>query len=54
MTDEQRMEFEQICEPLMAWLSANVHPHMTVIVTYDSAELVEGVVCHRTNKFVRD
>lgn len=29
-------------EPLVRYLQENYHPHTTVIVTYDSAELVIG------------
>jgi len=54
LTEEQRKSFEAASEQLMAWLSDNCHPHTTVILDYGSAELVEGIAAHRTEKFVKD
>lgn len=36
-------EFQKACEPLFEYLKNNHHPHMTVIITFNTAELVEGV-----------
>ncbi len=46
--------FEKAVEPLMKWLCENQHPHTTVIVTSNRAELVEGLQCHLTDKFIVD
>lgn len=43
MTDQKHKEFEELALPLMKWLNDNYHPHVTVIVTSASAELMEGV-----------
>jgi hypothetical protein len=47
MTNEKLEELKAMAGPLMSWLAENHHPHMTVIVTGESAELVEGVMCAR-------
>lgn len=54
LTEEQRNEFVAASEPLMKWLSDNCHPHTTVIVGYNRAELVECVTTHITAKFIKD
>jgi len=41
MTTESKT-FEEAVEPLMKWMSENIHPHATAIVTGTRAELVEG------------
>ena len=46
--------FEEVCRPLMEWLTTNKHPHTKVIVESDSAEMVEGVVCFKTDDYLRD
>lgn len=37
-----------------ATLALHMHPHATVIVENNSAQLVEGVVCYRTDEFIPD
>lgn len=39
--------FEHAAKPLIDYLAANHHPHTKVIVTSDSAELVEGYKMYR-------
>ena len=46
--------FEDAVEPLMKWLCENQHPHITVIVTANRAELVEGLQCHVNDEFIVD
>jgi hypothetical protein len=46
--------FEEAAEPIMKWMCENQHPHTTVILTGTSAELVEGLQSHLTNKFIVD
>lgn len=43
-SNDRTAEFEALVRPLMNWLGKS-HPHMTAIITYDCAELVEGVCC---------
>ncbi len=47
MTPKQRDTFDAAAKPLMDWLATNTHPHASVIVTSEAAELVEGVRCYR-------
>lgn len=46
--------FKDAVEPLMKWLCENQHPHTTVIVTGNRAELVEGLQCHVNDEFIVD
>lgn len=43
MTEDGRKEFEELARPLMKWLCEHCHPHVTVIITPTTAELLEGV-----------
>lgn len=51
---EEDASFNEAAEPLIKWLAENVHPHHTVIVTATGAELLEGEMCHKTDKFLVD
>lgn len=46
--------FEEVVKPLMKWLCENTHPHTTIIVRSNSAELVEGIKVIETNEFLID
>lgn len=35
-------EFEELVRPILKYLCENYHPHVTVIITPTTAELVEG------------
>lgn len=54
MTEEQKSQFEELSKRLIEWLCVNGHPHMTVVITPTSAELLEGVVGVQTTEFVTD
>jgi ABC-type phosphate/phosphonate transport system substrate-binding protein len=41
------LQLQQAAKPLMDYLKSLGHPHYTVIVTSDSAELVEGILMYR-------
>jgi len=47
-------EFEKAAEPLIKFLCDNFHPHVTVIVDCDSAQLSEGICFRKIDKFVKD
>jgi hypothetical protein len=53
-TDEQRERFELRTRDLMCWLCENGHPHMTIIITPTSAELLEGSIGIQSNEYVKD
>jgi hypothetical protein len=42
LTKDEFKSLEDAARPLMEWLSANYHPHATVIVSKDDAELLVG------------
>lgn len=46
-TPEERQELQEAALPLMEWLWENCHPHCTVIVDSERAELVEGLAIVR-------
>ena len=50
----KRRRFELAVEPLMRYLCHTHHPHAKAIVDSNSAEIVEGVRTHRTEKFILD
>lgn len=41
MTDQQRQEFEAVTRPVIEWLNANCHPHVTVVIEPTGAMLSE-------------
>ena len=47
---EKREEFIEVTNKLIKWLRKNGHPHMTIIVTQTSAELLEGQMAHSTEQ----
>lgn len=51
---ENKPSFEDACNPLIKWLCENKHPHTTVILTSNRAELVEGIQCYNTVKYILD
>lgn len=42
LTEEQQAEFETLTRPLLKFLCENCHPHVSVLVTPTTAELLEG------------
>lgn len=54
MDERQRDEFIKLAEPLMKWISENGHPHMHALIDNSSAQLVEGLIGHVNDSFVRD
>ena len=55
MSEEQRKAaFVAAAEPLIEWVAKNCHPHTTVVLDATHAELLEGAIVHRTEKFLRD
>lgn len=54
MTQEQKERFELRARDLMRWLCENGHPHMTIIITPTSAELLEGSIGIHTDEYLVD
>lgn len=36
-------EFRKLSEPLVKWLKENCHPHTTIIIDCNHAEVLEGL-----------
>lgn len=51
---ELQQEFERIARPMIEWLNAHYHPHITVIITPTHAELLAGEMAFQTFDYVRD
>lgn len=54
MNEEQIKEFQEVTRPVIEWLNANYHPHVTVLITQTTAELAEGVTAYTTHEYLRD
>ncbi len=54
MSNDQIREFEEVTWPVVAWLNANCHPHVTVVIQPTSAELMEGTTAYTTLDYLRD
>lgn len=57
MNEEQQKSFAEACEPLVKWFNDNptiVSPHSTAIVTYSSAELLDGRLGVKFDHLVKD
>lgn len=54
MDDPKRQEFEAVTRPVIAWLNANCHPHVAVVIEPTSAVLYEGEVAYTTLEYLRD
>lgn len=52
--EQEMKEFQEITKPVIKYLNDNFHPHVTVIITTNRAELVEGLKGFTTNEFVKD
>jgi hypothetical protein len=48
-------KFEELARPMVKYLCENYHPHVTVIITPTSAELLEGLkTIGRVDDYIRD
>ena len=43
LTEQERIEFDDISHLMIKWLCDHCHPHVSVIITSTNAELLEGV-----------
>ena len=53
LDNTKQNEFVEAAKPLMKFL-AEFHPHVTVIISSSSAELLEGVCSFITEEFIKD
>lgn len=54
LTEEQKKHFEKVSKPLIKFLAENFHPHVTVIVENNRAEILEGSASIIINEFIED
>lgn len=54
MNDQQQNEFEEVTKPVIAWINANFHPHVIVVIDPTSAVLSEGTLSFTTEESLRD
>ena len=47
-------EFQALCDPLIKWLNDNHHPHMSILIDTESAQLLEGQMAYFNRSFIRD
>lgn len=52
--EKRNSEFLEAAKPLMKLLAENYHPHVTAIITANTAELLEGIVGTGTDEFLVD
>lgn len=46
--------FEDMAETTIMYLNKNHHPHTEIRITNNSAEILEGIKSHITNKYIKD
>lgn len=54
ITKEQMAQFEEVSKPLVKFLNDNCHPHVYVIVSPTSAELMDGISRVKIEEFIKD
>jgi hypothetical protein len=54
LNKEKLKEFAEITEPIIAWMNSNLHPHNSIIINTDRAELLESSCLHITEKHIVD
>lgn len=50
--EELRKKFEELSQPLIDFINENYHPHATIIIDSNHAELLEGLMGFPNNKEV--
>ena len=46
--------FKEAALPMIKYLCENYHPHVSVIITPNTAELLEGLKAFKTDEYIRD
>lgn len=46
-------QFETLAKPLIKFLNDEYHPHVTIIITPGSAEILEGALGFTTEEFFK-
>ena len=48
-TQQQRAEFERMSKDLIDWLKKNTHPHTSIVIDCNHAEVLEGQMVFNNN-----
>ncbi len=54
MKPQKLKELEELSRPLIKFINDNYHPHVKIIIDGTSSELVEGLMCCRTEDYIND
>lgn len=54
ITEEQRKEFEEKARPLIKFLNDNFHPHVSVVIDCNRAQLFESIFSFTTDDYLKD
>ncbi|WP_156730691.1 hypothetical protein [Morganella psychrotolerans] len=52
--EQKDTEFEELIKPVMKYLAEKHHPHTSITVTSDRAELLESVAGFGTDEYLKD
>ncbi|UFH70561.1 hypothetical protein [Morganella morganii] len=52
--EQKDTEFEELIKPVMKYLAENHHPHTSITVTSNSAEMLESAQCVATDEYLKD
>ena len=50
----KREEFKELVDPVIKWINENYHPHVTIVITPNTAELLEGTIGYTTAEHIKD
>lgn len=53
MSEDQKKEFEELARKMMKFLCDNCHPHTSVAIDCNTAELSEGVIGFQTDEYIK-
>lgn len=54
MTTEKLAAFEKAVKPVMQYLAETHHPHTCLIITCDTAQLMEGLAGFQSEEYIKD
>lgn len=54
LINEKRKEFEYLARKMMKFISENCHPHTSVYIDSNTAELNEGIIGIQTDEYINN
>lgn len=51
---DKHLKFHEVTDPVIKFLNDNYHPHVTLIITNDRAELLEGLMAVKNDDHIKD